>query len=130
MFTAVQPCSTRGGGEGSHDRDDVRRYLEACTEQDPGYGSLIRAALNDIARAHSVTELARETGMTRVGIYKALAPDGNPTFATLMRITRALGMGAAPLCERSGLTRQTVSAYRLLFFLGTIYLTRFRDRCI
>ena len=74
------------------DREDVRRYLEACTEQDPGDGSLIRAALNDIARAYSVTELARETGMTRVGIYKALAPDGNPTFATLMRITRALGM--------------------------------------
>ena len=75
-----------------NDREDVRRYLEACTEEDPGDGSLIRAALNDIARAYSVTELAHETGMTRVGIYKALAPDGNPTFATLMRITRALGM--------------------------------------
>ena len=76
------------------DREEVRRYLEACTEQDPGDGSLIRAALNDIARAHSVTELAHETGMTRVGIYEALAPDGNPTFSTLMRITRALGMQA------------------------------------
>ena len=75
-----------------NDREEMRRYLEACTEQDPGDGSLIRAALNDIARAHSVTELAHETGMTRVGIYKALAPDGNPTFSTLMRITRALGM--------------------------------------
>ena len=69
----------------------MRRYLEACTEEDPGDGSLIRAALNDIARAHSVTELARETGMTRVGIHKALAPGGNPTFSTFMRITRALG---------------------------------------
>ena len=75
-----------------NDREEVRRYLEACTEQDPGDGSLIRAALNDIARAYSVTELADETGMTRVGFYKALAPDGNATFATLMRITRALGM--------------------------------------
>ena len=52
----------------------------------------IRAALNDIARAHSVTELAHETGMTCVGIYKALPPDGNLTFSTLMRITRALGV--------------------------------------
>ena len=75
-----------------NDREEVRRYLVACTEQDPGDGSLIRAALNDIARAHSVTEIAHETGMTRVGIYKALAPDGNPTLSTLMRITLALGM--------------------------------------
>ena len=52
------------GARDLRDREDVRRYLEACTEQDPGDGSLIRAALNDIARAHSVTELARETGMT------------------------------------------------------------------
>ena len=73
-------------------REDVRRYIEACSELDPGDGSLIRAALNDIARAYSITELAHETGMTRVGIYKALAPEGNPTFSTLIRITRALGM--------------------------------------
>ena len=75
-----------------NDREEMRRYLEACTELDPGDGSLIRAALNDIARAYSITELAHETSMTRVGIYKALAPDGNPTFATLMRLTRAPGM--------------------------------------
>ena len=75
-----------------NDREEVRRYREACTEQDPGDGRLLRAALNDIARAHSVTELAQETEMTCVGIYKALAPDGNPTYSTLTRITRALGM--------------------------------------
>ena len=74
------------------ERERARAGAAEAREQDPGDGSLIRAALNDIARAHSVTELARETGMTRVGIYKALAPDGNPTFATLMRITRALGL--------------------------------------
>ena len=75
-----------------NDREDVRRYLEACAQQVPGDSSLICAALKDIARAHSITELARETGMTRVEIYMALAPEGNPTFATLMWITRALGM--------------------------------------
>ena len=75
-----------------NDHEEVRQYLKACTDQDPGEGSLIRAALNDIARAHSVTEIAHETGMTRVGIYKALAPDGNPTLSRLTRITRALGM--------------------------------------
>ena len=73
-------------------REDARLYLEACAEQDPGDGSLIRAALNDIVRARNMSRLAREIGMSREGLYKALSQDGNPTFATVMRITRALGM--------------------------------------
>ena len=73
-------------------REDVRLYLEACAEEDPGDGSLIRAALNDIARAQNMSLLAREIGMSREGLYKALSEDGNPTFATVMRVTRALGM--------------------------------------
>ena len=72
--------------------EDVRLYLEACAEEDPGDGSLIRVALNDIARAQNMSRLAREVGMTREGLYKALSEKGNPTFATVMRITRALGM--------------------------------------
>ncbi len=73
-------------------KEDACLYLEACTEEDPGDGSLIRAALNDIARAQNMSRLAREIGMTREGLYKALSENGNPTFATVMRITRALGM--------------------------------------
>ncbi len=75
-----------------HSNEDVRLYLEACAEEDPGDGSLIRAALNDIARAQNMSLLARDAGMTREGLYKALSENGNPTFATVMRITRALGM--------------------------------------
>jgi probable addiction module antidote protein len=67
-------------------------YLEACADEDPGDGSLIRAALNDIARAQNMSRLARDIGMTREGLYKALSENGNPSFATVMRITRALGM--------------------------------------
>ena len=72
--------------------EDMRLYLEACAEEDPGDGSLIRAALNDIARAGNMSRLAREIGISREGLYKALSEDGNPTFATVMRITRALGL--------------------------------------
>ena len=72
--------------------EDARLYLEACAEEDPGDGTLVRAALNDIARAGNMSQLARDTGMSREGLYKALSEDGNPTFATVMRITRALGM--------------------------------------
>ena len=73
-------------------KEDVRLYLEACSDEDPGDGSLIRAALNDIARAQNMSLLAREIGMTREGLYKALSERGNPSFATVMQITRALGM--------------------------------------
>ena len=73
-------------------KEDARLYLEACAEEDPGDGSLIRVALNDIARAQNMSGLAREAGMTREGLYKALSENGNPSFATVMRITRALGM--------------------------------------
>ena len=73
-------------------REDARLYLEACAEEDPGDGSLIRAALKDIARAGNMSRLAREVGMSREGLYKALSEDGNPSFATVMQITRALGL--------------------------------------
>lgn len=72
--------------------EDVRLYLAACADEDPGDGSLIRAALNDVARAGNMARLALDAGMTRRGLYKALSADGNPSFATVMRITRALGM--------------------------------------
>ena len=73
-------------------KEDMQLYLEACADEDPGDGSLIRAALNDIARAQNMSQLAREVGMTREGLYKALSEQGNPSFSTVMRITRALGM--------------------------------------
>ena len=72
--------------------DDARSYLEAATEEDPGDGSLIRAALSDIARAQNMSQLARDVGMTREGLYKALSEKGNPSFSTVMKITRALGL--------------------------------------
>ena len=75
-----------------HTREDARLYLEACAAEDPGDGSLIRAALNDIARAGNMSQLARDVGMSREGLYKALSEEGNPSFATVTRIARALGL--------------------------------------
>ena len=73
-------------------KEGMRLYLEACAEEDPGDGSLIRAALNDIARAQGTIQLAGEVGMTHEGLDRELSENGDPTFATVMRITRALGM--------------------------------------
>jgi probable addiction module antidote protein len=71
---------------------DIALYINACAEEDPGDGSLILAALNDIARARGMSRLARDSGLTREGLYKALAPDGNPHFSTVMKIANALGV--------------------------------------
>ncbi len=72
--------------------EDARLYLEACADEDPGDGSLIRAALSDIARSGNMNRLAVETGMSREGLREALSETGDPAFATVTRIARALGM--------------------------------------
>ena len=53
---------------------------------------MIVAAIGEIARARGMTQLARDTGLTREGLYKALSPDGNPSFASVMRVCKALGL--------------------------------------
>ena len=72
--------------------EDVALYFEACLEDDPGDGSLIRAALGDIARARGMSQLARDTGLAREGLYKALSAEGNPEFSTIMKVIKALGL--------------------------------------
>lgn len=72
--------------------EDITLYFQACVEDDPGDGSLVRAALGDIARARGMTQLARDTGLAREGLYKALSPEGNPEFATVMKVIKALGL--------------------------------------
>lgn len=68
---------------------DMALYLEACLEEnDP---ALVAAALGDIVRARGMAQLARGTGLTREGLYKALSSDGNPSFATMMKVMQALG---------------------------------------
>lgn len=67
-------------------------YLNACLEEDPGDGSLIRIALGDIAQARGMSRLARDTGLSREGLNLALSADGNPEFATVFKVIRALGI--------------------------------------
>lgn len=72
--------------------EDMAAYLDACILADPGDGSLVRAGLNDIARARGMAEVARNAGITREGLYKALSASGNPEFSTVLRVARALGV--------------------------------------
>ncbi|WOE80273.1 putative addiction module antidote protein [Pseudomonas protegens] len=73
-------------------QEDMVAYLDACFEEDAGDGKLIRAALNDIARARGMTQVARDTGLGRESLYKALGSQGNPEFATIIKVMKALGL--------------------------------------
>ncbi|MFN4002639.1 addiction module antidote protein [Microcella sp.] len=67
-------------------------YLEATIDESGDDPAAIAAALGAIARSRNLSELARRTGMSREGLYKALSADGNPSFATIVKVTRALGL--------------------------------------
>jgi probable addiction module antidote protein len=70
--------------------EDMAAYLEAALEE--GDAALVAAALGDIARAKGMSQIAQETGLGRASLYKALSPEGNPEFATVLKVLRALGL--------------------------------------
>lgn len=70
--------------------EDMAAYLEAALEEnDP---TLIAAALGDIARAKGMSQIAKQTGLGRESLYKALSAEGNPEFATVLKVIGALGL--------------------------------------
>ncbi len=76
-------------------------YLEACLEEAPDDATLLAAALGDIARARGMVQLAKDTGLTREGLYKALSKDGNPSLDTVLKVMHALGLKFAAQSARS-----------------------------
>lgn len=70
--------------------EDMKNYLDAALED--GDVSLVSAALGDIARARGMTDIARTAGLGRESLYKALKPGGNPSFATVLKVIKALGL--------------------------------------
>lgn len=73
-------------------KEDIAAYWEAVIEADFDDPEMLTSALNDIARAYGILKLSRDTGITRAGLYKALAPNGNPSLSTIVKISRALGL--------------------------------------
>jgi len=71
-------------------RHDMAAYLEAALDE--GDAALVAATLGDIARASGMTAIARETGLGRESLYKALSPEGNPEFATVLKVLQSLGL--------------------------------------
>ena len=74
------------------DFDDAAAYLEAVIDEGDDDPAQITQALGVIARSGNISELSRRAGMSREGLYKALSADGNPSFATVLKVSRALGL--------------------------------------
>jgi len=71
-------------------KKDMAAYLEVALED--GDPKIIAGVLGDIARSKGMTELARETGLGRESLYKSLSAEGNPEFATILKVVKALGL--------------------------------------
>lgn len=71
---------------------EMAAYLDAWLEEAPDDVSGIARALGDIARAKGMSQVAKDAGLSRESLYRALSHDGNPSFATILKVARALGV--------------------------------------
>jgi probable addiction module antidote protein len=72
--------------------EEMAAYLEACIQESDGDAAFIAKALGDIARAKGMTQVARESGLSRESLYKALSGDRSPGFDTILKVISALGL--------------------------------------
>ena len=72
--------------------EEMAAYLDAWLDEAPEDAAGIAKALGDIARAKGMTQVAKDSGLSRESLYRALSADGNPSFATVLKVARALGV--------------------------------------
>ncbi|KEF41194.1 MAG: Cro/Cl family transcriptional regulator [Cyanobium sp. CACIAM 14] len=72
--------------------EEMAAYLEACIEEADGDAAFIAKALGDIARAQGMTQVARDSGLSRESLYKALSGERSPSFDTVLKVINALGL--------------------------------------
>ncbi|MBP1750583.1 MAG: addiction module antidote protein [Deltaproteobacteria bacterium] len=72
--------------------EEMAAYLEACIEEANGDAAFIAKALGDIARAKGMSQVARDAGLSRESLYKALSGERSPGFDTILKVIRALGL--------------------------------------
>jgi probable addiction module antidote protein len=72
--------------------EEMAAYLEACLEEADGDAAFIAKALGDIARAKGMSQVARDAGLSRESLYKALSGDRSPGFDTILKVIEALGL--------------------------------------
>jgi probable addiction module antidote protein len=72
--------------------EEMAAYLDAWLEEAPEDATGIARALGDIARAKGMTQVARDAGLSRQSLYRALSDEGNPNFAAVLKVAKALGV--------------------------------------
>ena len=72
--------------------EEMAAYIDAWLEEAPDDAAGIARALGDIARAKGMTQVAKDAGLSRESLYRALSAEGNPSFATVLKVARALGV--------------------------------------
>jgi probable addiction module antidote protein len=81
--------------------EEMAAYLEVCMEEANGDASLIAKALGDITRAKGMTQVARDAGLSRESLYKALSGERSPSFDTILKVVDALGLQLHALPSRA-----------------------------
>lgn len=98
------PLETRPWDPAEHldSHEAIAAYLDAALED--GDPSVIVAALGDVARAKGMSRMAKETGLSRESLYRSLSPEGNPEFATVLKVMASLGvkLKAVPTGHEAG----------------------------
>jgi probable addiction module antidote protein len=72
--------------------EDIAAYLDAWLEDAPDDAAGIARALGDVARARGMSQVAQDAGLSRESLYRALSENGNPSFATILKVAKALGV--------------------------------------
>jgi probable addiction module antidote protein len=72
--------------------EEMAAYLDAWLDEAPDDAAGIAKALGDIARAKGMSQVAKDAGLSRESLYRALSAGGNPSFATVLKVARALGV--------------------------------------
>lgn len=90
--SAKAKTSTYDVAEHLRTPEEMAAYLDAWLEEAPDDVSGIARALGDIARAKGMSQVAKEAGLSRESLYRALSEGGNPSFSTVLKVARALGV--------------------------------------
>ena len=78
--------------DGLQTPEDCAAFIEAAIEEAGDDAAFIAKALGEVARSRGMAQTARDAGLSREGLYKALSADGNPSFATVLKVLAALGL--------------------------------------
>ena len=90
--------------------EEMAAYLEACLEEAEGNAAFIAKALGDIARAKGMTQVARDSGLSRESLYKALSGDRSPDFDTILKVVGALGLQLHAVAAQNSMARPVAPA--------------------